>query len=150
MAIYRTILKGEVSWPSNLQPYITFGHDFIASCLEPDALKRLGGKLGTSGARQVRAHTWFHEEFRGVPAISWSKLERKEVKPPFVPKISVPPPTYPCLPPAHAHTPAGRPAHLTGFTRARRAPSRLSGVCCHRPAITPPYGPMLHPCLRCS
>ena len=44
---------------------------------------------------QVRAHPWFHEDARsgkegGDLSISWSRLERKEIPPPYIPRINDP------------------------------------------------------------
>merc|ERR1712167_181670 len=89
MATYRRILKGadSITFPDNLQPYVTLGHDFISALLKSDPIKRLGGQLEGKGALKVRAHPWFHEDARsgkegGDLSISWSRLERKEIPPP--------------------------------------------------------------------
>ena len=119
MATYRRILKGadSITFPDNLQPYVTLGHDFISALLKSDPIKRLGGQLEGKGAlkvcthsavmqsllnslvfclfAQVRAHPWFHEDARsgkegGDLSISWSRLERKEIPPPYIPRINDP------------------------------------------------------------
>ena len=50
----------------------------------------LGGKLGTTGARQVRDHPWFHKPVGIEPPVSWARLEGKDAKPPYVPMITSP------------------------------------------------------------
>ena len=39
----------------------------------------------------MRGHPWFHEDARaGDMTISWTRLERKEIQPPHVPKLHDP------------------------------------------------------------
>lgn len=56
-----------------------FATDFLTRLLEKDPSKR----LGVNGVSEIMNHYFFE-------TIDWLKLERKQIKPPYVPKIKRP------------------------------------------------------------
>ncbi|KAF3424458.1 hypothetical protein E2986_11532 [Frieseomelitta varia] len=78
--ISRRILKSEPPIPSYLSP-IT--RDFIRRLLMKDPRQRLGG--GPGDAKELKEHSFFKK----APApFSWEALKRREIRPPFVPRIT--------------------------------------------------------------
>ncbi|OXU27515.1 hypothetical protein TSAR_010879 [Trichomalopsis sarcophagae] len=78
--ISRRILKKEPVMPMSLSPSV---RDFIARLLTKDPSVRLGG--GPRDAKELKEHEFFTI---APPPFNWSALERREVPPPFVPRIT--------------------------------------------------------------
>lgn len=78
--ISRRILKTEPPIPSNLSSAV---RSFITQLLIKDPRQRLGG--GPRDAEELKEHPFFKN---ASPPFSWRALERKEIKPPFVPRIT--------------------------------------------------------------
>ncbi|KAK9294783.1 hypothetical protein QLX08_010720 [Tetragonisca angustula] len=78
--ISRRILKNDPPIPSHLSPIV---RDFIRRLLVKDPRQRLGG--GPGDAKELKEHAFFKK----APApFSWQALERREIRPPFVPRIT--------------------------------------------------------------
>ena len=78
--ISRRILKTDPPIPSHLTSIV---RDFIRRLLVKDPRQRLGG--GPGDAKELKEHTFFKK----APApFSWEALERREIPPPFVPRIT--------------------------------------------------------------
>ncbi|KAK1130917.1 hypothetical protein K0M31_017223 [Melipona bicolor] len=78
--ISRRILKTDPPVPSHLSPTV---RDFIQRLLVKDPRQRLGG--GPSDAKELKEHSFFKK----APApFTWQALERREIRPPFVPRIT--------------------------------------------------------------
>jgi len=71
--MYTKILSGELRFPS----YIS---DNAKSLLEGLLTRDPEKRLGTNGGTEVKHHPWFGD-------IDWDKLVRKEIDPPFKPKV---------------------------------------------------------------
>ncbi|XP_008213525.1 ribosomal protein S6 kinase alpha-4 isoform X2 [Nasonia vitripennis] len=78
--ISRRILKMDPPMPTFLSPTV---RDFIARLLTKDPRVRLGG--GPRDAKELKEHDFFRI---APPPFNWSALERREVPPPFVPRIT--------------------------------------------------------------
>ncbi|XP_034187998.1 ribosomal protein S6 kinase alpha-5 isoform X1 [Osmia lignaria lignaria] len=78
--ISRRILKTDPPIPSHLSPTV---RDFILRLLVKDPRQRLGG--GPSDAKELKEHPFFR---RAPPPFCWESLERREIPPPFVPRIT--------------------------------------------------------------
>ncbi|WVR07822.1 hypothetical protein IAU60_004865 [Kwoniella sp. DSM 27419] len=76
LGIYEKILRGDVAFPSHIDPY---AKDLIRGLLTADRSKRLGNLRG--GARDVMNHAWF-------AGVDWRTLERKEIGAPIVPRVA--------------------------------------------------------------
>lgn len=73
--LFDTILKSDIRYPK----YVTKGAKaFINALMNRNMEKR----LGRNGADEVKNHPFFAD-------IDWDKLAKREIKPPFVPKIRV-------------------------------------------------------------
>ncbi|XP_033329616.2 ribosomal protein S6 kinase alpha-5 isoform X2 [Megalopta genalis] len=78
--ISRRILRTDPPIPSHLSPTV---RDFILRMLVKDPRQRLGG--GPDDAKELKDHAFF----RKAPApFSWSALEKRQISPPFVPRIT--------------------------------------------------------------
>jgi len=71
--MYTKILSGELRFPS----YIS---DNAKSLLEGLLTRDPEKRLGSNGGKEVKEHVWFSD-------IDWDKLVRKEIDPPFKPKV---------------------------------------------------------------
>lgn len=71
---FRRILTKPVPFPRNFN---SFALDFISRLLEKSAPHR----LGKNGVDEIKNHLFFID-------IDWHQCERRELKPPIVPKIS--------------------------------------------------------------
>lgn len=71
--MYTKILSGELKFPA----YIS---DNAKSLLEGLLVRDPEKRLGTNGGAEVKNHPWFGD-------IDWDKLVRKEIDPPFKPKV---------------------------------------------------------------
>lgn len=71
--MYTKILSGELKFP----PYIS---DNAKSLLEGLLTRDPEKRLGSNGGTEVKHHPWFGD-------IDWEKLVRKEIDPPFKPKV---------------------------------------------------------------
>jgi len=71
--MYTKILSGELRFPS----YIS---DNAKSLLEGLLTRDPEKRLGSNGGQEVKQHPWFSD-------IDWDKLVRKEIDPPFKPKV---------------------------------------------------------------
>jgi len=71
--MYTKILGGELRFPS----YIS---DNAKSLLEGLLTRDPEKRLGSNGGQEVKNHVWFSD-------IDWDKLVRKEIEPPFKPKV---------------------------------------------------------------
>ncbi|XP_014609105.1 PREDICTED: ribosomal protein S6 kinase alpha-5 isoform X1 [Polistes canadensis] len=78
--ISRRILKTEPPIPSHLNPTV---RNFISRLLVKDPRQRLGG--GPRDAKELKEHPFFR---RAPPPFSWDALEKKQITPPFVPRIT--------------------------------------------------------------
>ncbi|XP_011158580.1 ribosomal protein S6 kinase alpha-5 isoform X2 [Solenopsis invicta] len=79
--ISRRILKNDPpAMPSHLSANVS---DFISRLLVKDPRQRLGG--GPRDAKELKEHPFFMD---AAPAFTWEGLEKKQIKPPLVPKIS--------------------------------------------------------------
>ncbi|XP_011494423.1 PREDICTED: ribosomal protein S6 kinase alpha-5-like, partial [Ceratosolen solmsi marchali] len=78
--ISRRILKTEPPIPQGLSGFV---RDFISRLLVKEPRRRLGG--GPRDARELKEHAFFK---RAPPPFGWPALERREVPPPFVPRIA--------------------------------------------------------------
>nr|XP_012229128.1 PREDICTED: LOW QUALITY PROTEIN: ribosomal protein S6 kinase alpha-5 [Linepithema humile] len=65
--------------PSHLSANVS---DFITRLLVKDPRQRLGG--GPRDAKELKEHPFF---MSAAPAFTWEALERKQIRPPFVPEI---------------------------------------------------------------
>jgi len=73
--MYQKILNGELRFPSYVS---TEAQSLLAGLLERDVDKRLGS--GPDGSLEVKRHSFFN-------GLDWDKLEKKEIEPPFRPKV---------------------------------------------------------------
>ncbi|XP_015429232.1 PREDICTED: ribosomal protein S6 kinase alpha-5 [Dufourea novaeangliae] len=78
--ISRRILKTDPPIPSHLSSTV---RDFILRLLVKDPRQRLGG--GPEDARELKEHPFFK---RAPSPFSWGSLERRQITPPFVPRIT--------------------------------------------------------------
>ncbi|KOC68480.1 Ribosomal protein S6 kinase alpha-5 [Habropoda laboriosa] len=78
--ISRRILKTDPPIPSHLSPTV---RDFILRLLVKDPRQRLGG--GLDDAKELKEHSFFK---KAPSPFSWEALERREIPPPFVPRIT--------------------------------------------------------------
>ncbi|XP_071553758.1 ribosomal protein S6 kinase alpha-5 isoform X1 [Temnothorax nylanderi] len=79
--ISRRILKNDPPpMPSHMSANVS---DFITRLLVKDPRQRLGG--GPRDAKELKEHPFFMD---AAPAFTWEGLEKKQIKPPLVPKIS--------------------------------------------------------------
>ncbi|XP_011692636.1 PREDICTED: ribosomal protein S6 kinase alpha-5 isoform X2 [Wasmannia auropunctata] len=79
--ISRRILKNDPPpMPSHLSANVS---DFITRLLVKDPRQRLGG--GPRDAKELKEHPFFMD---AAPAFTWEGLEKKQIKPPLVPKIT--------------------------------------------------------------
>ncbi|XP_036140576.1 ribosomal protein S6 kinase alpha-5 isoform X1 [Monomorium pharaonis] len=79
--ISRRILKNDPPpMPSHLSVNVS---DFITRLLVKDPRQRLGG--GPRDAKELKEHPFFMD---AAPAFTWEGLEKKQIKPPLVPKIT--------------------------------------------------------------
>ncbi|XP_011342029.1 ribosomal protein S6 kinase alpha-5 isoform X2 [Ooceraea biroi] len=78
--VSRRILKLEPTIPSHLSPAV---RDFIFRLLVKDPRQRLGS--GPGDARELKEHPFFMD---AAPAFTWEALEKKQIRPPFVPFIA--------------------------------------------------------------
>ncbi|KYN31041.1 Ribosomal protein S6 kinase alpha-5 [Trachymyrmex septentrionalis] len=79
--ISRRILKNNPPpMPSHLSANVS---DFITRLLIKDPRQRLGG--GPRDAKELKEHPFFMD---AAPAFTWEGLEKKQIKPPLIPKIS--------------------------------------------------------------
>ncbi|XP_014486588.1 PREDICTED: ribosomal protein S6 kinase alpha-5-like [Dinoponera quadriceps] len=77
--ISRRILRTEPPMPDYLSPTV---RDFIGRLLVKDPRRRLGG--GPRDANELKEHPFF----KNAPSpFSWEALEKRQIKPPFVPRI---------------------------------------------------------------
>jgi serine/threonine protein kinase len=74
--MYTKILSGELRFPA-------FISDNAKSLLEGLLTREPEKRLGSNGGQEVKAHPWFSD-------IDWEKLVRKEIEPPFKPKVKNP------------------------------------------------------------
>ncbi|PRP78948.1 protein kinase 2 [Planoprotostelium fungivorum] len=73
--MYQKILSGELRFPSYVSQD---AQSFLEGLLTREVDKRLGS--GPDGANEIKRHPFFKE-------IDWEALERKEIEPPFKPKV---------------------------------------------------------------
>jgi len=73
--MYQKILNGELRFPSYVSAE---GQSLLEGLLTRDVEKRLGS--GLDGSNEVKRHIFFN-------GIDWEKLEKKEIDPPFKPKV---------------------------------------------------------------
>lgn len=79
--ISKRILKNDPpAMPSHLSANVS---DFITRLLVKDPRQRLGG--GPRDAKELKEHPFFMD---AAPAFTWEGLEKKQIKPPLVPKIT--------------------------------------------------------------
>jgi len=71
--MYQKILKGELRFPTYISPE-------SKSLLEGLLTREVDKRLGTRGGDEVKAHPWFK-------GLDWDALNRKEIDPPFKPKV---------------------------------------------------------------
>eukprot|EP01112_Ceratiomyxa_fruticulosa_P006119 TRINITY_DN16920_c0_g1_i1.p1 TRINITY_DN16920_c0_g1~~TRINITY_DN16920_c0_g1_i1.p1 ORF type:complete len:388 (-),score=91.85 TRINITY_DN16920_c0_g1_i1:245-1408(-) len=71
--MYQKILKGELRFPTYISPE-------AKSLLEGLLTREVDKRLGTNGGDEVKAHPWFK-------GLDWDALNRKEIDPPFKPKV---------------------------------------------------------------
>lgn len=76
MVLYQNILAGKIEYPSYVSRQ---AKDLISKLLTADLTRRLGNLR--SGAKDIRRHPWF----RGI---DWAALEKKQLRPPMVPKAA--------------------------------------------------------------
>lgn len=74
--LFELILHEEIRLPSNLS---SSAKDILSKILIKDPLKRLGG--GERDGYEVMEHPFFYN-------IDWKKLYDREIKPPFIPKVT--------------------------------------------------------------
>lgn len=72
--LFDKIVFGYPRYPSTFSPSVK---DLLTRLLEKDPAKR----LGANGAKEVKNHPWFY-------GTKWDALLRKEILPPFVPKLN--------------------------------------------------------------
>jgi len=73
--IYQQILSGKVTFSKSFNKE---SRDLIRKLLQSDRTRRYGSLK--NGVNDIKAHPWFR-------LVDWDALERKEFKPPFVPKV---------------------------------------------------------------
>jgi len=74
--MYQKILNGKIVFPSHINGAT---RDLIKGLLEQDPVQRLGS--GPNGSENVKNHPYFAD-------VNWAALERKEVVPPYKPKVN--------------------------------------------------------------
>merc|ERR1712224_319646 len=75
MKTYRKIIRDAVKYPSNFSESAKL---FVCGLLQKKRNHRLGIVRG--GSARIKQHRWFD-------GFSWTKLECRTMKPPFVPKV---------------------------------------------------------------
>ncbi|XP_057323116.1 ribosomal protein S6 kinase alpha-5-like isoform X1 [Microplitis mediator] len=78
--ISNRILTTEPPIPKNLSPVV---QNFIERLLVKNPRQRLGG--GPRDAKELKEHSFFRN---APPPFSWEALEKRQIPPPFVPKIA--------------------------------------------------------------
>jgi len=73
--MYQKILNGELRFPSHVSAE---AKSLLEGLLTRDVEKRLGS--GAEGGKAIKNHPFFKD-------IDWDKLERREIEPPFKPKV---------------------------------------------------------------
>jgi len=73
--MYKKIMENQITFPST---YSEKAQSLVRGLLEKDPNRRLGG--GPDDAEEVKAHPIFYN-------INWHMLNKKQIKPPFKPKI---------------------------------------------------------------
>lgn len=76
--LFNNILESDVVYPPHLTPEAV---DLLQQLFQKDPNDRLGS--AHNGADEIKSHVWFRN-------INWSALYRKNVTPPFIPRISGP------------------------------------------------------------
>jgi serine/threonine protein kinase len=71
---FAAIVEGKFEFPAHFDPLT---RDLLRGLLNPNEKKRVGAR---SGAAAIKSHPWFKD-------IDWSRLEREQVMPPFVPDV---------------------------------------------------------------
>ncbi|KAK2982391.1 hypothetical protein RJ640_026234 [Escallonia rubra] len=74
--IQQKIIKDKIKLPAFLS---SEAHSLLKGLLQKEASKRLGSEPG--GSDEIRSHKWFR-------SINWEKLEAREIKPTFLPKVA--------------------------------------------------------------
>lgn len=74
--MYQKILNGELRFPTYVSAE---ARSLLEGLLTRDVEKRLGS--GTDGGKAVKAHPFFKD-------LDWDKLDRREITPPFKPKVA--------------------------------------------------------------
>jgi protein kinase A len=75
---YDKIIEGKFTWPSHFN---STDKDLISRLATEDLTQRLGCLSG--GAEDIKSHPWF-------ASVDWGRLIRKQVRPPFLPKLRTP------------------------------------------------------------
>jgi len=75
LLLYKKILTGKIHWPSYINED---AKDLIQNLITPDITKRYGNLK--NGAEDIKQHKWFEN-------VSWSKVSRLGITPPFIPEI---------------------------------------------------------------
>ena len=81
-AIYEKILSGRIEFGKAFNPIVK---DLIKKLLQADIAKRYGCKR--AGSEEIKNHRWF----KGV---SWESVYRREIPPPWAPKLANPSDTH--------------------------------------------------------
>ncbi|CAG8725618.1 3552_t:CDS:1, partial [Ambispora leptoticha] len=76
MRLYEKILSGRIKYPAYFE---SAAKDLIKRLLTADLSKRYGNLKG--GSEDIKRHSWF----KGV---DWDRLLRREIQPPYIPKVS--------------------------------------------------------------
>lgn len=77
--LFDNIKRGNLHYPNIISDV---GKDFIQKLMVRDPAKRMGAE------KDVKAHRFFSEARKGIPkAVDWQALYKKQVTPPFKPKI---------------------------------------------------------------
>jgi len=71
--MYQKILTGDLRFPGYITPE---AKSLLEGLLTRDVEKRLGSK----GGQEIKSHPWFQ-------GLDWEKLDKKEIIPPFKPKV---------------------------------------------------------------
>ena len=74
--LFENIKNGKLKYPTRLSISAV---DLLDKLFNKDPTKRLGS--GPNGAEEIKKHNWFS-------LVNWDAYLRKEIKPPFIPKIS--------------------------------------------------------------
>lgn len=75
MRLYEKIIAGKIRYPSY---FTTEAKDLLRNLLTADLTKRFGNLA--NGSRDIFGHAYFAE-------VDWSRLYRKEIPAPYVPRI---------------------------------------------------------------